>query len=40
MDEFWESIKLLVIAIVFLLIAAFIEANLSIAWANYIKTAI
>ena len=40
MDEFWESIKLIVIAIVFLLIAALIEANLSIAWANYIKFAI
>ncbi len=38
MDEFWESIKLLAIAIVFLIVAAFIEANLSIAWANYIKS--
>jgi len=40
MDEFWESVKLMVIAIVFLLIAAFLEANLSVAWANYIKFAI
>ena len=40
MDEFWESIKLLAIAIVFLLVAAFIEANLSIAWGNYIKSVI
>jgi stage II sporulation protein M len=40
MDEFWESIKLMVIAIIFLIIAAFIEANLTIAWANYIKSAI
>ena len=40
MDEFWESVKLMVIAIVFLLIASFIEANFSIAWANYIKFAI
>ena len=38
MDEFWESIKLLAIAIVFLIVAAFIEANLSIAWGNYIKS--
>ena len=40
MDEFWESIKLMVIAIVFIFIAALIEANLSIAWANYIKLAV
>jgi stage II sporulation protein M len=40
MDEFWESATLMVIAIVLLLIASFIEANLSIAWANYIKFAI
>jgi uncharacterized membrane protein SpoIIM required for sporulation len=40
MDEFWESVKLMIIAIVFLIIAAFIEANISIAWANYIKFAI
>jgi stage II sporulation protein M len=40
MDEFWESVTLMVIAIIFLLIASFIEANLSIAWANYIKFAI
>jgi stage II sporulation protein M len=40
MDEFWESVTLMVIAIIFLLIASFIEANFSIAWANYIKFAI
>jgi stage II sporulation protein M len=40
MDEFWESVTLMVIAIVFLLIASFIEANISIAWINYIKSAI
>ena len=40
MDEFWESIKLMIIAVIFLIIAAFIEANLSIAWANYIKSVI
>lgn len=39
-DEFWESIKLMIIAVVFLIVAAFIEANLSIAWANYIKSVI
>ena len=37
-DEFWESLKLIVIAIIFLMVAAFIEANLSIAWGNYIKS--
>ena len=40
MDEFWESVTLMVIAIILVLIASFIEANLSIAWANYIKFAI
>ncbi len=39
-DEFWESIKLMIIAVIFLIIAAFIEANLTIAWANYVKSAI
>ncbi len=39
-DEFWESLKLLGIAVVFLMIAAFIEANISIAWGNYIKSVI
>jgi stage II sporulation protein M len=39
-DEFWESLKLLVIAVVFLIVAAFIEANLSIAWGNYIKSVV
>ena len=37
-DEFWESLKLIGIAIIFLMVAAFIEANLSIAWGNYIKS--
>ncbi len=40
MDEFWESVKLMIIAIIFLIIAAVIEANLSIAWANFIKSSI
>ena len=40
MDEFWESVKLMVLAIVILFIAAFIEANLSITWANYINSAV
>jgi len=39
-DEFWESLKLMGIAVIFLIIAAFIEANLSIAWGNYIKSVI
>jgi len=39
-DEFWESVKLMAIAVVFLIVAAFIEANLSIAWGNYIKSVI
>jgi stage II sporulation protein M len=39
-DEFWESVKLIAIAVVFLIVAAFIEANLSIAWGNYIKSVI
>lgn len=39
-DEFWESLKLMAIAVVFLIVAAFIEANLSIAWGNYIKSVI
>ena len=34
-DEFWESLKLLFIAVVFLLIAAVIEANITLAWGNY-----
>jgi uncharacterized membrane protein SpoIIM required for sporulation len=37
-DEFWESLKLLGIAIVFLLVAAFIEANLTIPWGTFIKS--
>jgi stage II sporulation protein M len=39
-DEFWESVKLMAIAVVFLIVAAFIEANLSIALGNYIKSVI
>jgi uncharacterized membrane protein SpoIIM required for sporulation len=39
-DEFWESLKLMGLAVVFLFIAAIIEANLSIAWGNYIKSVI
>jgi uncharacterized membrane protein SpoIIM required for sporulation len=39
-DEFWESLKLLSIAIVLLLIAAIIEANITLAWGNYVKSAI
>ena len=38
MDEISESLKLFVIAVVLLIIAAFIEANLSIAWGNYIQS--
>lgn len=37
-DEFWESLKLLFIAVVFLLIAAVIEANITLAWGNYIRS--
>jgi len=36
-DEFVESLKLFGIAVVFLIIAAFIEANLSIPWGRYIQ---
>ncbi len=39
-DEFWESLKLLSIAIVLILIAAFIEANITLAWGSYIKSVI
>ena len=35
-DEFWESLKLFAVAIVFLLVAAFIEANITTALGNYI----
>ncbi len=37
-DEFVESLKLFGIAVVFLIIAAFIEANLSIPWGRYIQS--
>jgi uncharacterized membrane protein SpoIIM required for sporulation len=40
MDEVSESLKLFVIAVLLLIIAAFIEANLSIAWGNYIQSVI
>jgi len=36
--EFWESLKLLGIAVILLLLAAFIEANITIALGKYIKT--
>ena len=36
-DEFVESLKLFGIAVVFLIVAAFIEANLSIPWGTYIQ---
>jgi uncharacterized membrane protein SpoIIM required for sporulation len=36
--EFWESLKILGIAVIFLLLAAFIEANITIALGKYIKT--
>lgn len=39
-DEFYESLKLLGIAIVLLLVAAFIEANITLAWGQYIRSAI
>lgn len=39
-DEFYESLTLFAIAVVLLLIAAFIEANLTIAWGNYIQSII
>ncbi|KAF5083996.1 stage II sporulation protein M [Methanobacterium aggregans] len=38
MDEIWESLKLFAIAVVLLIIAAVIEANLSIAWGTYIQS--
>ena len=37
-DEFWESLKLLGIAVVLLMIAAFIEANFSIPWGTYVQS--
>lgn len=37
-DEFWDSMKLLAIALVLILIAAFIEANITLAWGSYIKS--
>jgi stage II sporulation protein M len=40
LDEFKESVGLFVIAAILILIAAFIEANFSIAWAHYIQGAI
>jgi stage II sporulation protein M len=39
-DDFKDSLALMGIAIVLLFIAAFIEANLTITWANYMKTVI
>ncbi len=37
-DEFWESLKLMLIAAIFLLVAAFIEANITINLGNYITS--
>jgi stage II sporulation protein M len=37
-DEFWESLKLLAIAFILLILAALIEANLSVAWGNYVTS--
>ncbi len=37
-DEFWESLKLMAVAAVFLLVAAFIEANITINLGNYITS--
>jgi len=39
-DEFWESLKLLGIAVVLLIIAAFIEANFSIPWGTYVQSVV
>jgi stage II sporulation protein M len=39
-DDFKDSLALMGIAVVLLFIAAFIEANLTIIWANYMKTVI
>jgi stage II sporulation protein M len=39
-DEFWESLKLLAIAFILLILAAIIEANLSVAWGNYVTSII
>lgn len=38
MDEFKDSLSLFAIAVVLLLIAAFIEANLTVAWGQYIQS--
>jgi hypothetical protein len=35
--EFKDSLKLFLIAAVLILIGAFIEANFTLAWGNYIK---
>lgn len=37
-DEFYESLKLFGIAVVLLLIAAFIEANITLAWGQFIRS--
>jgi stage II sporulation protein M len=39
-DEFWESLKLLLIAVILLIIAAFIEANITLQWAGFVKSVI
>lgn len=40
LDEFKESLGLFVIAVILILIAAIIEANFSVTWGNYIKSAL
>ena len=37
-DEFKDSLALFIIAVILLLVAAFIEANLSVAWGIYIQS--
>lgn len=39
-DEFYESLKLFGIAFVLLLVAAFIEANITLAWGQFIRSSI
>lgn len=39
-DEFYESLKLFGIAVILLLIAAFIEANITLAWGQFIKSSL
>lgn len=39
-DEFYESLKLFGIAVILLIIAAFIEANITLAWGQFIKSSL